>query len=71
MLGYLVRRISLVSLNVTTLAGNPAGGAANGYGTAASFNHPSGVAMDANGSFALVVRVRERARSVRAVFAWQ
>ncbi|PMS14789.1 hypothetical protein C0Z18_30190 [Trinickia dabaoshanensis] len=36
--------------NVTTLAGSGAQGAANGKGTAASFNKPDGVAVDASGN---------------------
>lgn len=45
----LIRRID-ASGNVTTLAGAGTQGAANGQGTAASFNDPFGVAVDANGN---------------------
>lgn len=45
----LIRRID-ASGNVTTLAGAGTQGAANGQGTAASFNGPFGVAVDANGN---------------------
>ena len=47
--GNLIRKID-VSGNVTTLAGAGAQGAANGQGTAASFNTPEGVAVDASGN---------------------
>ena len=41
---------------VSTLAGTTgAWGFANGFGTFASFRNPYGVAMDSNGTFALIV----------------
>ena len=45
----LIRRID-TSGNVTTLAGAGAQGAANGQGTAASFNTPFGLTVDASGN---------------------
>ena len=45
----LIRKID-PSGNVTTLAGAGAQGAANGQGTAASFNGPYGLTVDANGN---------------------
>ena len=52
----LIRRIDLSSGTVTTLAGTAGTtGHADGFGTTATFNKPSGIAMDAAGSFALVV----------------
>lgn len=45
----LVRKID-PSGNVTTLAGSGAQGSANGQGTAATFNKPNGVAVDASGN---------------------
>ena len=53
---HLVRRIDLPSGLVTTLAGaSGASGSANGLGTAASFRNPTGVAIDTNGTVAIVV----------------
>ncbi len=45
----LIRKISASGI-VSTLAGSGTKGSANGMGTAASFNHPSGVAVDATGN---------------------
>ncbi len=42
---------------VTTLAGNVTIGSSNGVGTVARFNSPFGVAMDAEGSVAIVVSI--------------
>lgn len=56
----LLRRVNLTNGLVTTLAGGLGGtayGFANGTGTAAAFHGPSGVAIDAAGSIAIVVRV--------------
>ncbi len=46
---HLIRKITSTGI-VTTLAGNGAPGAANLSGTAASFNFPGGVALDAAGN---------------------
>lgn len=55
---YVIRRINVTSAQVTTLAGTPfVVGAADGIGTAASFNAPYGIAIDATGTVALVVRL--------------
>lgn len=54
---FLVRRIDLESRAVTTLAGGPLPGVADGFRTAATFVGPGGVAIDAAASFALVVSV--------------
>jgi sugar lactone lactonase YvrE len=45
----MIRKISPSGV-VTTLAGNLNSGSSNGMGTAASFNHPSGVAVDPAGN---------------------
>ena len=53
----MLRRIDLASGLVTRLAGlSP--GFADGLGAAAAFRRPIGVAVDAAGSFALIVRKR-------------
>lgn len=50
-----IRRFDLASGQVTTLAGSAGQrGEANGVGSAARFAYPSGVALSADGSFALV-----------------
>ena len=43
---------------VVTIAGTGLSGFADGIGTAASFSGPWGVALDVNGTFALVVSAR-------------
>lgn len=45
----LIRKINVQGV-VTTIAGNSAAGNQNGVGTAASFNRPTGVAVDADGN---------------------
>lgn len=60
----LLRRVNLANGLVTTLAGNVAlssgppnnYGFSDGFGTAASFWNPTGVAVDGAGTFAVVVR---------------
>ncbi len=50
-----IRHIDLSSGTVTTLAGGYGGGYADGVGSAAMLYVPMGVAMDAAGTFAIVV----------------
>ena len=53
---YVVRRLDLVTKEVTLLAGNPySSGGADGVGAAATFRWPRGIAISGDGSFALVV----------------
>lgn len=54
----IVRRIVVSSGAVTTLAGGPTSGSADGIGAAASFFYPGGAAMDAAATIALVVRAK-------------
>lgn len=55
---HLVRKISIWTKNVTTLAGNAGtNGYADGFGTSSRFNAPWGVAMGPQNSFAVIVRV--------------
>ena len=54
---HLIRRIDTSSGAVITLAGQAGiSGVSDGVGTAATFNWPGGVAMDAAGSVVIVVR---------------
>jgi hypothetical protein len=60
-----VRRINIASAAVSTLAGNGVAGGANGMGTAATFNIPRGVALDATFSTLYVVEAAgNRIRSI-------
>lgn len=55
-MNHVVRRVSISSGLVTTLAGTAGiSGSLNAVGAAARFNAPVGVAVDAAGTFALVV----------------
>ena len=51
-----IRRIVVSTAEVTTLAGGTYGPYADGTGTAATFYIPYGIAVNAAGSVALVVR---------------
>ena len=54
---HMLRRIRLSTAVVTTVAGTAGvSGSTDGIGTAASFNFPSGITMDAAGTMVLVVR---------------
>ena len=66
---HAIRRIDLTSGVVTTLAGNfpRTLGHADGVGLAASFYYPTGVALDANGSFAIIVRESVRVVEMRRI----
>ena len=46
----MIRKIVISTAVVTTFAGSTTSGSANGTGTAARFNHPTGVACDASGN---------------------
>jgi hypothetical protein len=51
-----IRRLNLTTAVVTTFVGRPSVvGMADGEGTAATFNDPCSIAMDAGGTFAVVV----------------
>ena len=65
-----LRRIDLATAAVTTIAGNPrTEGLADGTGSNALFSIPWGVAVDAAGTFVLVVRI-DAAGSRGLVRSW-
>jgi hypothetical protein len=49
-----IHSIKLATGEITTVAGTGVAGFRNGAGNSAQFNHPSGVAINPSGSFALV-----------------
>ena len=49
-----IRRVDLATGATTTLAGSGTQGFLNGAGGSAQFKHPSGIAIDPSGGFALV-----------------
>lgn len=53
--GHVVRHIAIVTGTVTTLAGSGTGAFADGMGTQASFNSPTGLVISPDGAIALVV----------------
>ena len=58
---HLIRLLVLSSGVVSTLAGQAGStGSTNGIGTNARFNFPRGIALDAAGTFAVVVRRKGR-----------
>ena len=55
---HAIRYIVISSGAVSTLAGFPGhAGFADGFGLGAMFNSPDGIAMDAAGTFAIVVSI--------------
>ena len=54
-MNHLVRLILLSTDDVTAFAGTGSAGSANDQRTAATFDRPIGIAMDAAGTFALIV----------------
>jgi sugar lactone lactonase YvrE len=61
----LIREVSPAGV-VTTVAGSGAKGSANGVGTAASFNDPSGIAVDATGNLYVADAGNELIRKINA-----
>ncbi len=49
-----IRRIVIATAQVSTVAGTGAASAVNGAGAQATFNQPTGICIDASGTFALV-----------------
>lgn len=64
---HAIRRVNVSSGEVSTLAGSSVIGQADGYGSAAQFWSPTGVAMDATGSIALIVSIVEVGTPVNSV----
>ena len=60
-----IRKITAAGL-VTTLAGSGAYGSADGSGTAASFNNPSGVAVDSGGNVYVAEEFGHKIRKITA-----
>jgi DNA-binding beta-propeller fold protein YncE len=64
-----IRKIVLATGDVTTLAGSGKTGNADGAGTAASFNHPSGIAVDAAGNIYVADAANNLLRKITAAGA--
>ena len=56
----------VLSVNVTTIAGNEFGGFADGVGSAAKFNNPVGIAVDGQGSIYVTDVANQRIRKIIA-----
>ena len=66
MMNCKIRAINLTTMAVTTVAGN-AGGFADGVGTAARFNNPTGLAADGNGRLFVADSINNRIRQIDLV----